>query len=491
MSPRLRRARTRCLAVLAALPLVLALLVGVQPAQRADAADPYTGYLMVHFIGEGSRGQQIYFTHSKDGMRWSDLNGGEPALLSTVGTRGVRDPALVRSPAGDRYWIVATDLCIDCGQNWGDAINNGSRNLVVWESSDLVTWSAPRLLDVATGIQGKNAWAPEAIWDPASNAYVIYWASNAPAAEGGTKHQIFYATTTDFRTVSASRPYLVPPAGQEVIDTQIIEAPSSPGGFRYYRASCLNREIVIEGSNSVLGTWTNLGNLARSGFSNGGTPGATNVEGPMWQQVNGEAEWNLWLDQYATGSGYTPATSTNLSDTASYRKHAPADYSLGTNLKRHGSIMSLTAAEESRVLAAYSAPVNRLAAVNVDGGYVRHAGFKGRVAANVSPAEDAQFRIRKGLDGVSGNVSFESVNFPGYFLRHYGFAVELQRNDGSGAFRGDASFTPVAGLSDSSATSYRSANVPDRYLRHYALELRVDPISSAQDRADATFRVVS
>ncbi|TXR56175.1 hypothetical protein FMM08_12190 [Quadrisphaera setariae] len=53
---------------------------------------------------------------------------------------------------------------------------------------------------VATGVQGENAWAPEAIWDPASNACVIYWASNAPAAEGGTKHQILYATTTDFGT---------------------------------------------------------------------------------------------------------------------------------------------------------------------------------------------------------------------------------------------------------------------------------------------------
>lgn len=491
MTSHLRRVRNRCLAVLAALPLVLAMVIGGGSGQRAEALDPFTGYLMVHFIGEGSRGQQIYFTHSKDGLHWSDLNGGEPTLLSTVGTKGVRDPSIVRSPSGDKYWIIATDLCIDCGQNWGDAINNGSRNLVVWESSDLVNWSAPRLIDVATSIQGKNAWAPEAIWDPASNAYVIYWASNAPAAEGGTKHQIFYATTTDFRTVSASRPYLVPPSGQEVIDTQIIEAPSSPGGFRYYRASCLGREIVIEGGNSVLGSWTNLGNLVRSGFTNGGTSGATVVEGPMFAQVNGKAEWNLWLDQYATGGGYTPATTTNLSDTSSYRKHAASDYSLGSNLKRHGSIMNLTAAEENRVLAAYSAPINRLAAVNVNGGYVRHAGFKGRVAANVSPAEDAQFRIRKGLDGVSGNVSFESVNYPGYFLRHYAFSVELQRNDGSSAFKGDASFTPVAGLSDSSATSYRSANFPDRYLRHYALELKVDPISTAQERADATFRVVS
>ena len=100
-------------------------------------------------------------------------------LRSTVGTRGVRDPALVRSPAGDRYWIIATDLCIGCGRTGRRAINNGSRNLVVWESTDLVNWSAPWLLNVAGAIpDGRNAWAPEAIWNPATGDYVLYWATN-------------------------------------------------------------------------------------------------------------------------------------------------------------------------------------------------------------------------------------------------------------------------------------------------------------------------
>ncbi len=82
--------------------------------QRAAAADP--GYLMTHFIGEGSTGQQMYFSYSADGLNWTDLNGGGMTLRSTVGTRGVRDPALVRSPDGSKYWIIATDLCIGCGQ---------------------------------------------------------------------------------------------------------------------------------------------------------------------------------------------------------------------------------------------------------------------------------------------------------------------------------------------------------------------------------------
>ena len=82
--------------------------------QRAAAADP--GYLMAHFTGEGRPTSRSTSSHSTDGLHWSDLNGGGMVLRSTVGTRGVRDPALVRSPDGDQYWIIATDLCIGCGR---------------------------------------------------------------------------------------------------------------------------------------------------------------------------------------------------------------------------------------------------------------------------------------------------------------------------------------------------------------------------------------
>ncbi|WP_295844060.1 hypothetical protein [uncultured Microbacterium sp.] len=129
--------------------------------------------LLVHFTGESSQGEQIYLSASTDGKYWNDLNNGQPALLSTVGTKGVRDPSIVRSPDGSKFWIVATDLRIASGSGWGNAIDNGSRNIVVWESTDLVNWSAPWLLNVAGAIpDGRNAWAPEAIWNPATNSYV-------------------------------------------------------------------------------------------------------------------------------------------------------------------------------------------------------------------------------------------------------------------------------------------------------------------------------
>lgn len=463
--------------------------VAVVSQEPAAAQTQFTGYLMAHFTGESANGEQIYLAHSKDGLRWSDLNNGAPVLRSNVGTQGVRDPAIVRSPAGDRYWIVATDLRIASGTSWGDAANRGSTALVVWESTDLVNWSAPRLINVAGGISGAgNAWAPEAIYNPATGDYVVYWATNS-LRNGVTKHRIWYVRTSDFRTFTAPQLYIDRGTGQGIIDTQIVEVANSVGGYRYYRASA-DGHITIEASNSILGSWTTLGNLSHLGISNG-TGGGNVVEGPMWAQFNGRSEWNLWLDQYATGRGYLPITSTNLGSTQNFRTRS--DYSMGASRKRHGSILNLTAAEEGRVLGRWgsTAPVNRLQSYNVQDRYVRHANLDVRIDPNVSPAQDAQFRVLPGLANNSGYVSFESVNYPGYYLRHYGFDFVLAPNDGTTVFAGDATFRQVDGLASASWSSFQSYNYPDRYIRHYGYLLRLDPITDAAGRGDATFRLTS
>ena len=480
------RTLARLSAVLAAACLLLTSW-SMTAARPAAALDPFTGYLMAHFTGETANGEQIHLAHSTDGLHWTDLNNGSPVLLSTVGTRGVRDPVLVRSPAGDRYWIIATDLRIASGTSWNDAANRGSTSIVVWESTDLVNWSAPWLLNVAGGIAGAgNAWAPEAIYNPATGDYVVYWATNS-ARNGVTKHRIWYARTSDFRTIGAPQLYIDRGSGQGIIDTQIIEVPNSVGGYRYYRASA-DGHITIEAANSILGSWTTLGNLSHLGISNG-TGGGNVVEGPMWAQFNGRDEWVLWLDQYATGRGYLPVTSTNLGSTGNFRTRS--DYSMGGSRKRHGSILNLTAAEQSRVLARWGATttVNRIQSYNYPDRYVRHADFDVRIDANVSPAQDAQFRLVPGLTGGSGYVSIESVNYPGHYLRHYAYDFELAPDDGSAVFAADATFRRVAGLADAGWSSFQSYNFPDRYIRHYGYQLRLDPIADAQARADATFRV--
>ncbi|GAB3003194.1 glycoside hydrolase family 43 protein [Saccharothrix stipae] len=484
----MKRTLSRIGAMLGAMLMLISAQV-LFAVDRASAADPFTGYLMVHFTGEHATGEQIYLAHSRDGLHWNDLNNGAPVLLSTVGTRGVRDPALVRSPNGDKFWIIATDLRMASGPSWDDAANRGSTQLVVWESTDLVNWSAPRLLNVAGAISGAgDAWAPEAIFDPATGDYVVYWATNA-TLDGVKKHRIYYTRTTDFRTVTAPTLYIDRgAAGHGIIDTQIVESPTSVGGFRYYRASA-DGQITIEGSNSILGSWTRIGDLSHMGISNDWGADGNVVEGPMWMPFNGGNEWGLWLDQFKSGRGYMPLTSTNLGSTNNFR--TVSDYSLGTNLKRHGGIMSLTAAEESRVLAKWGVrPVNRLQSFNYQDRYVRHADFDVRIDPDVSPLQDSQFRIMPGLADSSA-VSFESVNYPGYYLRHVNYDFVLASYDGTTQFQADATFRQVAGLASSTWSSFQSYNYPDRYIRHHDYQLKLDPAATAIARNDATFRLTS
>lgn len=102
-----------------------------------------TGYLFVHFTGEEKLGEQIYFALSRDGLHWMDLNNGNPVLLSDIGEKGVRDPFILRNPLNGRYVIIATDLRIEAGKGWKAAEEAGSRNLIVWESEDLIHWDGP------------------------------------------------------------------------------------------------------------------------------------------------------------------------------------------------------------------------------------------------------------------------------------------------------------------------------------------------------------
>jgi len=457
-------------------------------APPAAAAGPFTAYLMAHFTGESATGEQIYFATSTDGLRWTDLNNSQPVLMSAIGEKGVRDPSIVRSPAGDRFYLIATDLRIANGKGWGVAQTAGSRSLVVWESTDLVNWSAPWLANVAGSIPSAgNAWAPEAIYDPASGDYVVYWATNAPLS-GVTKHRIYYSRTRDFRTFSAAQVYINRPGTQGIIDTQIIEIAGSIGGYRYVRASG-DGQISIEGSNSILGSWTRLGDLSGQGL-----PGSQ-VEGPMWHKFNDRNEWGLYVDQYATGRGYLPLATTNVANPGGYRVRATSEYSLGASRKRHGFILPITQAEYDAVRARWGNPTastRRLQSYNFTTRYVRHANYDVRIDANVSPLADSQWRIVLGLSNSgSGYVSFESSNLPGYYLRHYNYDFVLSTNDGSAAFAADATFRQVAGLADSSAVSFQSVNFTSRYIRHYNYLLRLDPISTATERADATFRITS
>ncbi|RAK77372.1 alpha-L-arabinofuranosidase B [Aspergillus fijiensis CBS 313.89] len=80
--------------------------------------------------------------------------------------------------------------------------------------------------------------------------------------------------------------------------------------------------------------------------------------------------------------------------------------------------------------------------------------------------KQASWTVVAGLAN-SGCFSFESVDTPGSYIRHYNFELLLAASDGTKQFKEDATFCPESGLSGS-GTSIRSWNYPTRWFRHYS-----------------------
>lgn len=134
--------------------------------------------------------------------------------------------------------------------------------------------------------------------------------------------------------------------------------------------------------------------------------------------------------------------------------------------------------------------ISRLQALTHPGHYVTTSGAAVSLASAPALAL-SRFRVVPGLaDEAGGRVSFESIDQPGHFLRHSSYRAVLHGDDGSALFRADATFLPVAGLGHSMLTSFQSHNYPSRQLRHRDFELWIDPLVTAGDQADATFRIV-
>lgn len=333
---------------------LLLTLVAAPPGSAHPARSQNAGYLFVYFTGEGTAdGEQIRYALSRgdDPLHWRELNGGRPVLTSTLGEKGLRDPFVIRSPRGDRFYLIATDLRMyrNSSGSWDQVQRHGSKSVMVWESTDLVHWTDQRLVKVAPDTAG-NTWAPEAYWDSRLREYVVFWASKLYAADdpdhtGSTYNRMLYATTKDFRAFSAPRVWNDP--GYSVIDSTVIKDRGT-----YYRftkderdpssGSPCSKFITAEKSRNL--TDTSYGFVADCV----GSGALARGEGPTVFKSNTEKKWYLFVDEYGL-RGYVPFETTDLAS----GKWTPAtDYALPAS-PRHGTVLPVTGAEYERLLAAY------------------------------------------------------------------------------------------------------------------------------------------
>ncbi|MFE0454610.1 family 43 glycosylhydrolase [Streptomyces sp. NPDC058914] len=308
------------------------------------------GYLFTYFTGEGTAdGEQLHFALSKgdDPLKWRELNDGKPVLTSSLGERGLRDPFIIRSPEGDKFYQIATDLRIYGNGDWDAAQRTGSKSIMVWESTDLVHWTDQRLVKVSPDSAG-NTWAPEAFYDARRGEYVVFWASKLydnVGHTGDTYNRMMYATTRDFHTFSEPKVWI--DRGYSVIDSTVIQHDGT-----YYRlskdernntSSTPNSKFVFEEkSDSLLDTsWTAVAEGIGKGAMNA-------AEGPLVFKSNTEEKWYAFLDEFG-GRGYIPFETTDL-DSGTWTPSTGYDL---PSRPRHGTVLPVTQAEYDRLLRTY------------------------------------------------------------------------------------------------------------------------------------------
>jgi hypothetical protein len=310
-----------------------------------NASGAEGGFLFTTFRDEVTPlSEQIYMGISTDGRNWEALKDGQPVLVSDVGEKGVRDSFLLRSHDGSKVWLIATDLCAHKNRDWKRNTQAGSRSIVVWESSDLVQWSAARLALVAPEDAG-CVWAPEAIYDAATGDYLVYWASTTKR-DNFAKQRIWAARTKDFQTFSA--PFLYVEKPDHVIDIDIVRA-----GDAYFRftKNDHSKAVTMETSQKLIGPWTPMPQFTAGQ--------GKNFEGPICFQLRAAASnqpptWCLLLDNVSDriGSGafgYMPF----LTDDLSSGKFTPATNFHFPYPFRHGSVIPITTAERERLKSVY------------------------------------------------------------------------------------------------------------------------------------------
>lgn len=103
--------------------------------------------------------------------------------------------------------------------------------------------------------------------------------------------------------------------------------------------------------------------------------------------------------------------------------------------------------------------------------YIAHTGTAVNTQVITSSSSSATqntglWQVVTGL-GNSACFSFESVDTPGSYIRHYNFVLVLNASDGTKQFNEDATFCPQAGL-NGQGDSFRAWGYPTRYFRHYS-----------------------
>lgn len=296
-------------------------------------------YLFAYFRNDAksTNGENIFYAVSKDGYNYESLNGGVPVANASQGTGHSRDPYIMKAQDGAeyKYYMVATDA------NTTNNYNN--TGLHTWGSNDLIHWDELANPQFATDKGGGSktitnmCWAPEAIWDPVAEKYMVYFSSNEADSAANESSKIWYSYTSDFKNFDEKQLLFDP--GYGVIDADITpykngyvmmykkEASSDPGAKKVWYTfktgkSPSNSDGEYDTANAkVFESATN-----------------TVAEGPQVFPISGTSSYGVLVDYFSSGGfgfSYT-------SDFESYSKISADNCSINHLNPSHGCIIPIS-----------------------------------------------------------------------------------------------------------------------------------------------------
>lgn len=472
----------------------------------------------------------LHLAYSVDGLRWTTLNAGQPVYqLSGIGTNHIRDPFILRKLDGT-FVLLASDWTL--AQNDSDYWNHPSGKIVIADSTDLISFTSPRLVTVTT-LQGPNssqmhAWAPEAFFDDEKGRYAILWSGNDTT---GSNH-IYVSYTSDFESVSNPILYFDP--GSSVIDASLLRAAGRNHLF-FKDDSAQDIQIARSPSTSLApGVFTRMSTECITRGANQGISLGTG--GPFAIQAPNQNVWYLFADLLGK-SGLLGAWKTTDLDAvpSSWTAMSSADYSLPPGA-RHANAVRVTQEQLDAIIRHYGvSPTFKIRSTYSENGapcYVAHSWYHAMItslddAANGQLPDDFRWKVVPGLADPTDPtlVSFVPERYPDKYLRinsmnpglypactdadppnpaNRGAALCRVPGDQrdhlawidtyiiSRTFRSDATFRKVAALNgDSSMVSLQWYGDPKRYLRHREYQLFATPVSTspATDYSDASFKL--
>ncbi|KAL4905548.1 hypothetical protein BDW74DRAFT_177918 [Aspergillus multicolor] len=329
----------------ALLPLSLSTAIPRQTTQPE-----YAGYLLSTFT-DANPAVYWYISSAEDPLAFKPLNGGDPVLSSTVGTRGTRDIFLTSNEGRSEYFIITTDLDINAaGFSWDEATRRGSRGLVIWRSTNLVDWNEPYLATIESPEAGM-AWAPSVVWNSTEEQYYLFWASRLYTSSDknhtglANLDRIRYATTPDFITFSEAADYVaLDNENIPLIDQEFLFLGDEGHYARFLKDENVLHVYQETTTSGLFGEWT------RTEGQEGAYIRTSVYEGPAaFPDVRVDGRYYLLMDNYEE---YVAFVSEDVLS-GEWTQLGFNETGLPRGLK-HGNVFLLTGSEYEAVLERYS-----------------------------------------------------------------------------------------------------------------------------------------